>query len=91
MIVYTATEIEYQHIHPGDDELVLRRAIAELRIVFTRRWPEYRATPYIVAQRRNTERQILDIRICAPADEVLERMARTGDTTWSVEQFIETP
>lgn len=90
MIVYTSTEIPFRRMQPEDDRLI-PRTIAFLRREFSIRHPDHRTTPYIIAQRRNAERQVLEIRMCAPASEVLKRIAQTGDTSWSIEQFVETP
>lgn len=90
MVAYEQTEISFDDIHrrQENEALVIERRVAGLRAFFEREHPDYRTLPYIVAQRVNTERQIIEVRICAPADEELAIRARTGDRSWSMKQFM---
>ena len=89
MIAYAETRINLRDIRDEDEAVTIERTAAALRVFFTREHPDKRALPYIVAHRRDVVRQQIDVRVCAPVDEVLKRLA--GSTEWNMKQFMGVP
>jgi hypothetical protein len=89
VIAYAETRINLRDIRGEDEAIAIERTAAALRVFFTREHPDKRTLPYIVAHRLNVERQQIDVRVCAPADEVLERLA--GNAEWNMKQFMVAP
>lgn len=87
-VAYAQTEINFCDVRPEDETTVIERRIAWLRTSFEHDHPDYRELPYIVAKRLNISRQVVELRICAPADEELAIRARTGDDGWEMKQFM---
>lgn len=87
-VSYVQTEINLRDIRQEDETSVIERRVAWLRVLFEHEHPDHRMLPYIVAKRVNVERQVIELRICAPADEEIALRKRTGDRGWEMKQYM---